>query len=94
MQSLLAQVSKSNVLGMSILRQVSSPIYQVFILGTAILPQLCQIWKTNQNELADKSSYIVSIASMKMRLFELQDIDKEVKKLRSEGLLEDWEDIK
>ena len=31
---------------------------------------------------------------MKIRLFELQNDDKEAKKLRSEGLLEGWEDIK
>ena len=29
-----------------------------------------------------------------MRLFELQDDEKKAKKLRSEGLPEDWEDIK
>ena len=47
-----------------------------------------------QNELADKGLYIVSIADMKIILSELQDDDKEAKKLRSKGLLEGWKDIK
>ena len=36
----------------------------------------------------------MSIGSMRMRLPELQDNDKEAKKLRSKGLQENWENIK
>lgn len=41
-----------------------------------------------------KDPYTISIEVMRMRLLELQDDDKEVRKLRSEKLLEGWEDIK
>lgn len=36
----------------------------------------------------------MSIGGLKMRLLELQDDDKKVKKLRLKGLPKDWEDIK
>ncbi len=58
------------------------------ICGTAVLPQLRQFWDTIRSELADEGPYTVSIGGMKMRLPELQDDDKEAKKLRSEGLSE------
>ncbi len=72
---------------------VPSPLYQVLICKIVVVPQLCQFWNTIRNELADKSPYTTSIGGMRMRLPELQDDDKEDKKLRSEGLLEGWEDI-
>ncbi len=72
-----------------------SPLHQVLICKTIILPQLRQFWDTIRNELADKSPYIASIGDMRMRLLELQDDDKEAKKLRLEQVLpEGWEDIK
>ncbi len=58
-------------------QQVLSLLYQVFICGTVVLPQLCQFLDTNQNELADKSPYTVSIGGMRMRLPELQNDDEE-----------------
>ena len=81
-----------SVLGIK--KQVLSPLHQVLIYGTVILPQLRQFWDSVQSELADKSLYTASIAGMRMRRFELQDDDKEVKKLRSKQVLpEGWEDI-
>ena len=44
-------------------------------------------------ELAHEGPYTASIGAIRMRLPELQDDNKEVRKLRSEGLPESWEDI-
>ncbi len=93
MQFLLAWVSGLNVLGMSILGEVFSSLHQVLICGTAVLPQLRQFWDTIWSKLANKGSYTASIEGMRMRLLELQDDNKEAKKLRSKRLPEDWEDI-
>ncbi len=74
-------------------QQVLSPLHQVLICGTVVLPQLCQFWDTIRSELADEGPYTASIGGMRMRLPELQDDNKEAMKLRSEGLPEGWEDI-
>ncbi len=89
LQSSLARVSGLNVSGMS----VPSPLHQVLICGTVVLPQLHQFWVTLRSELADKGPYTASIGGMRMRLPKLQDDDKEAMKLRSEELPEGWEDI-
>ncbi len=68
--------------------QVLSPLHQVLICGTVVLPQLHQFWNNIRSNLADKGPYTVSIGGMKMRLPELQDDNKEAMKLRSEGRLE------
>ncbi len=70
-----------------------SPLHQVLICGTVVLPQLYQFWDTIRSELADEGPYTASIGGIRMRLSEPQDEDKEVMKLRSEGLPEGWEDI-
>ncbi len=87
--SLLARVSELSVSGLS----VSSLLHQVLICGTVVLLQLRQFWDTIWNELADKGSYTASIGDMRMKLFELQDDDKEAMKLRSEELPECQVDI-
>ncbi len=74
-------------------QQLLSPLHQVLICETVVLPQLCQFWDTIRGELADKGPYTASIRGMRMRLPELKDEDKEAMKLRSEGVLEGWEDI-
>ncbi len=74
-------------------QQVLSPLHQVFICETGVLPQLHQFWDIIRSELADKGPYTTSIRGMGMRLFELQNDDKKAMKLRSEGLPEGWEDI-
>ncbi len=71
-----------------------SPLHQVLICRTVVLPQLRQFWNTIRSELANKSPYTVSIGGMRMKFPELQDDDKEAMKLRSEGLPEGWENIK
>ena len=69
-------------------------LHQVLICGTVVLLQLRQFWNIIQSKLVNKSLYISSIKYMRIRLFELQDDDKEAKKLRSEQvLLGDWKDI-
>ncbi len=75
-------------------QQVLSPLHQVLICRTIVLPQLCQFWDTIQSELADEGLYTANIGGMRMRLPELHDDDKEAMKLRLEGLPEGWEDIK
>ncbi len=86
-------VGKGSRLSVSDL-SISFSLHQVFICGTIVLPQLHQFWDTFQSELVDKDPYTTSIRDMRMRLSELQNDDKEAMKLRSKGLLEDWEDIK
>ncbi len=80
-----------NILGLKI--DILLPLHQVFICGTAVPPQLRQFWDTIQDKLANKGPYIASIGDMRMRFLELQDDDKEAKKLRSERLPEGWKDI-
>ncbi len=70
-----------------------SPLHQVLICGTVVLPQLRQFWDTLQSELAAEGPYTASIGGMRMGLPELQNDDKEAIKLRSEGPPEGWEDI-
>ena len=97
LQSSLARVSGLSILGMSVPRmkqQVLSPLHQVLICGTIILPQLSQFWDSVRSKLADKSPYTVSIGGIKMKLLKLQDDDKETKELRSDQVLpKGWEDI-
>ncbi len=72
LQSSLARESELSVSEMSILRmkqqQVLSPLHQVLICKTVVLPQLCQFWDIIQSELADKGPYTASIGGMRMRL--------------------------
>ncbi len=70
-----------------------SPLHLVLICETVVLLQLCQFWDIIRSELADEGPFTASISGMRMKLAELQDEDKEVMKLRSEGLPEGWEDI-
>ncbi len=70
-----------------------SPLHQVLIYGTVVLPQLYQFWDTLRSKLAAEGPYTASIEDMRMRLPELQDDDKKAMKLRSERLSEGWEDI-
>ena len=87
LQSSLARVSGLSILGMSVPRtkqQVLSPLHQILICETVVLPQLRQFWDSIWSELADKGPYTAGIKSMRMRFPELQDDNKEAKKLRSE----------
>ncbi len=68
------------------LKDILSPLHQVFIYGTAVLLQLCQFWDIIQSELAHKSPYTPSIRGMRMRFPELQDNNKKVKNLWSDNV--------
>lgn len=50
-----------------------SPLHQVLICGTHVLPQLCQFWDLLRAELANESLYKISIGSMRLKLQELQE---------------------
>ena len=80
-QSLLAKVS-------GLLVNSLSPLHQVLICGTTVLPQLHRFWDSLQEEIARDSPYIANIRGMRLQLPEIQDKDKEAKVLRARGLLE------
>ena len=48
-----------------------SPLHQVLICGTHVLPQLRQFWDTFQAKLANENPYKASIGGMSLRLSEL-----------------------
>ena len=60
-----------------------SPLHQVLICGTHLLPQLRQFWVTFQAELANENPYKASIGSMRLRLAELQESDPEAQEVKS-----------
>ena len=70
-----------------------SPLHQVLIYGTHVLPQLCQFWDTFQAKLCNESLYQVSIGVMHLRLLELQELDVEAQKIRAEGLKNGYEEV-
>lgn len=74
--------------------KVASPLYQVRICETVILPQLYQFWNIIQNGLVYKDSYIVGIGVIKIKLPKLQDNNKKAEKLRLERLSKSWKGIK
>ena len=70
-----------------------SPLYQILICRTTVLPQLHRFWDSLRSEIARDSPYVANIRGMRLRLPELQDNDKEAKALRTAGPPEDWEDV-
>ena len=64
LQSSLANVS-------SLFLDVFSPLHQIFVCGTAVLPQLRRFWDSFQSEIANKGPYNVSIGAMRLRLPDL-----------------------
>ena len=69
------------------------PLYRVLICGTHVLPQLRQFWDTFQAELGTEGPYQVSIGAMRLRLSELQESDDETRKIRAEGLKNNYEEV-
>ena len=65
-----------------------SSLHQVFIYKIVILLPLCQFSNTILNKLIEKDPYTINIRGMRMKFFELQDDDKQAKKLRLERLPE------
>ena len=82
LQSLLTNVNLSS-LSISV---KLSPLHQVFIYGTYVLPQLWQFWDNIWSKLANKSPYKVNISGMRLRLAKLQESDKEAQRIKAEGL--------
>ena len=62
------------------------PQYQVFICGTYALPQLWRFWSTPQTKLADEQLYKASIGSMRLKLQELQETNREAQELRQQKI--------
>ena len=89
LQSLLTNASLS---GLSASVELS-PLHQVFIYGTHVLPQLRQFWDTFRAELGAEGPYRVSIGAMRLRLSELQESDDEARKIRAEGLKDNYEEV-
>ena len=65
-----------------------SPLHQVLICGTYVLPQLRQFWDNIRSELTNEGPYKVSIGGMRLRLAELQESDEEARRIKAEGLNE------
>ena len=70
-----------------------SPLHQVFIYGTTVLPQVRHFWDTFQTKIALESPY-ANVRGMRLRLSELQENDKEAKLLKGfAGFSKGWEDV-
>ena len=85
------QSSLAKVFGLFL--DVFSPLYQILVYGTAVLPQLQQFWDFFQSKIANKSPYNVSIGAMRLRLPDLQGDNNQIRKLQAADLFEGWEDI-
>lgn len=84
LQSLLTNASLS---GLSLSSPTSlTPLHQVLLCETHVLPQLCQFCATLRGELAGKGPYRASISGMRLRLEELQNEDERCKTIRAEEL--------
>ena len=90
LQFLLARVS-----GFLVDLSQFSPLHQILICGTTVLPQLQWFWNSLWSNIARDSPYVARIGGMRLRLPKLQDNDKEAKALRSNaaGLPEDWKNV-
>ena len=89
LQFLLTKVS-----GLSVNSSHLSPLQQVLICGTIVLPQLRQFWSNIRADIARESPFIANIGGMRLQFSELQEKNEEAKRLKgSAGLPEDWEDV-
>ena len=77
LQSSLTNASLSNLMFSK-----PSPLQQVFVCGTHVLPKLCQFWNSFQSNIALDSPYIANIGGMRLQLSALQENDKEAKLLK------------
>ncbi len=72
-----------------------SPLHQVLICETHVLPRLCQFSNEVRSKLASKGPYQqASIRGLRLRLPELQAEDQEAQRIRAESLKDGWKDIK
>ena len=58
-----------------------------------VILQLCQFRDTFQAKLGIEGFYRVSIAAMCLKLLELQELDDETRKIKAEGLKNDYEEV-
>ncbi len=77
---LQTSLTRANIVGLSLLSRVSvtdlSPLYQVLICGTHVLPRLCQFWTQLRGELAQERPYQqASIGGLRLWQPELQAED-------------------
>ena len=61
-----------------------TPLHQVLICRTHVLPQPRQFWNTLRQELSAEGPYKASIGGRKLRLHELQEEDSQAQKIRAE----------
>ncbi len=71
LQRLQFSLARMSGLNVGKQQQVLSPLYQVLICGTVVLPQLYQLWDTLRTELAAECPSIACIEDMRIRLLEL-----------------------
>ena len=86
------QSSLANVSGLFL--DVLSPLHQILVCGTTILPQFRRFWDSFQSEIANKGLYNVSIGAIRLRFPDLQSDNDQAKKLREADFFEGWENIK
>ena len=92
LHKLQSSLTNASLSGLSTSAELS-PLHRVLICGTHVLPQLRQFWDTFRAELGTESPYQVSIGAMHLRLSELQESDNEARKIRAEGLKNDYEEV-
>ena len=85
------QSSLANVSGLSL--EIPSPLHQILVCRTTVLPPLRRFWDFIQGKIANEGPYNISIGPMRLRLPDLQGEDDQAKKLRAAELPEGWEDI-
>ena len=85
------QLSLAKVSGLS--TSCLSPLHQILIYRTTVLPWLNKFWDILQAELNEEGPYKASIGAMHLRLQELQETNSEVQKLRATELQEGWEEV-
>ena len=91
LQNLLINASLAEL---SFLSSLPSHLHQILICRTYILLQLHHFQNGLQKELASKDHYKASIGSIRLRLQEFESEDKQVRKLKAEQPVKNWQDIK
>ena len=92
LHKLQSSLTNASLSGLSTSAELS-PLHRVLICGTHVLPQLRQFWDTFRAELGTEGPYQVSIGAMRLRLLELQESDDEARKIRAEGLKNNYEEV-
>ena len=92
LHKLQSSLTNASLSGLSTSAELS-PLHRVLICGTHVLPQLRRFWDTFRAELGTEGPYQVSIGAMRLRLSELQESDDETRKIREEGLKNDYKEV-